>query len=131
MRSHDFERETEWIHGLPGHWGEVIRFRPIGQKDEIEIPLSAGSQDSVSLFRSRGSKPTEDWYLVLSQNRSLEYVALQVIHWNDKTDPAGWATYEEMGQMVNSEQIEEFFGPLGMDLVDHHMARRLLQSCVP
>jgi hypothetical protein len=129
MRSHPSEREEIWIHGLPGRWGEVIRFRPTGQKEEIEIPLNAGSDDRVRLFRSKGFKFTEDWYLVLSKNERLQYCGLQVIHYNEKE--SRWEDYEEMAQFVQDESVELFFGPRGLDLEDHNLARALVRATNP
>ena len=88
--------------------GLVVLFRD--RKGKHRVPISAGYSDDVEGFRSG-----EETY-ILSMNRGLNYVGLQVFQGSD-----------EIGDMFvdRDYDIEEMFGPRGLDTADYNIAKIL------
>jgi hypothetical protein len=132
MRTHSFTRQRETIEAqhearrYNPAW-EIV-FRPTGQKEKVTFTIGAGSRDSLELFRSKGNAgfPHTDLYLLVSTNRGLDYVGLEVYAWCDRENQ--WEAREDLGGFLqNDEQIEDILGPLGLDLQTHNIARRMIQ----
>jgi len=99
-------RGTQYYH-LP----RAVSYR-IGARTVRHI-IGAGTRDDVDLFRLSGSNTV----YVLSMNPGLGYVGL-----------SAYEDGEEAGDIFldHDQQIEEMLGPLGLNLPDTQIVRRLI-----
>jgi hypothetical protein len=116
----------------PDDWGEVWPFghgRPSRTVTfgEVEIRLSAGSQDYVSFYRDRDAK--EDLWVV-TRNVYMPYLGVEyydldsvVYDPDDKRQEADRSTFWQ-----HEEQAIDAVGPKGFDYADYTIIRRVAEA---
>jgi len=128
MRTHTFTTEVESLESqrATGRYnpGLEITFRPTGFKDTVTLPICAGNQDSLYLFREPGYKQETDQYILVCVNRQLGYIGAASIEYDERE--ASWETGSEYFTQ-SDEDIENCLGERGIDLAPHTIASRMME----
>jgi hypothetical protein len=122
LRSHPFQTrdesfESQFAAGRYNPSPEIC-FRPIGFDKPVVFSIGAGSEDSLYLYREGTGKDSP--YILVSVNRRLQYCGVTVFQFSEREGK--FMQTDDVFYQVDYD-IAHVFGPRGLDLEPHNLAR--------
>jgi hypothetical protein len=119
-------------HHNPHHNLVLVRVRPTpkAKMRNVELEISSGSRDEVSVYREG------PYVYVLSINRPLNYVGLAEydlrVEPTERRQSLGWGDYAALDPVADvftqaDHEIDSMLGRRGLDLSERTILKRLMQ----